>query len=261
MSTAPEVQSRPWLVVSDIDDTLTGDAAALKCLATAVEGAGRQVIFAVNSSRPADSVAATLAEEFPGNFLPASVITALGTEISVDGTVLTSWRSRFSGWPHRKVFEILNGLGHEPHDGLYQTDLKVSFAIAGELSQAAARRALKEAGIECEIISSGGDDFDVIPKGAGKEAATLFLADYFKVELSRLVVAGDSGNDLSMFLAVRNRIAVGNARRELIDALEPGSFYHARNAQAAGVHEGLVHFGVLPYSETTEQTGEWVKKP
>lgn len=261
MSILTEIQAKPWLLVSDIDDTLTGDPAALTDLAGALKGAGDHVIFAVNSSRPAVSVAETLTEDFPNNLLPAAIITALGTEISCDGTVLTSWQSRFSGWPHRKVFEILADLGHVPHDSIYQTELKVSFAVRGGRAQTIARRAISNAGINCEIIASGSDDFDVIPKGAGKAAATLFLAEHFSVEPSCLVVAGDSGNDLSMFLAAPNRIAVGNARRELIDALEPGSFYHAQKAQAAGVHEGLVHFGVLPSPETTEQTGEWTKKP
>lgn len=249
MNTFTERQAKPWLLVSDIDDTLTGDAAALTELADAMERGAKHLIFAVNSSRPAVSVAATIAEEFPANLVPAAMITALGTEISVGGTPLPLWQTRFSGWPYHRVFETLAKLGHAPHDNTYQTEHKISFAVRGERAQADARRALLEAGIECEIIASGRDDFDVIPKGAGKAAATLFLAENFGVERSRLVVAGDSGNDLSMFLAARHRIAVGNARRELIDALEPGAFYHARKAHAAGVREGLVHFGALPNSD------------
>ncbi|MBW4709040.1 HAD family hydrolase [Roseobacter sp. YSTF-M11] len=246
MSPLDAAHAHPWLLVSDIDDTLTGDPDALLALADALEQAGDALLLSVNSSRPAASVAATLAEEFPANLRPAATITALGTEISVGGAQLGSWQSQFSGWPHRRVFEILSELGHVPHDSIYQTKYKVSFAVSCEQSQANARRALSQAGIACEIIASGPDDFDVIPKGAGKAAATLFLVGHFGVDRARLVVAGDSGNDLAMFLAARHRIAVGNARRELIDALEPRSFYHARMAHAAGVHEGLMHFGALP---------------
>lgn len=249
MSARNSAHVRPWLLVSDIDDTLTGDAKALTDIADALEDAGDRLVFAVNSSRPSVSVATTLAEEFPPNLVPAAAITALGTEISIAGEMLASWQSRFDGWPHQKVFDTLAGLGHAPHGPVFQTPRKVSFAVPGERSQAEARRALSEAGIDCEIVVSGTDDFDVIPKGAGKAAATLFLAAHFGIDLSRLVVAGDSGNDLTMFQAARHRIAVGNARRELIDALEPKSFYHARKAHAAGVREGLIHFGVLPSSD------------
>lgn len=248
MNTSQTSKAPQWLVVSDIDDTLTGDAQALAELAHALKDAGDRVKFAVNSSRPAASVAATLVEEFPENLTPHAVITALGTEVSVGGNALTAWQSRFSGWPHHLVFAILAGLGHQPHDQVYQTQRKVSFAVPVE-AQPEARQALAEAGIGCEIIASGQDDFDVLPKGAGKAAASRFLASHLNVDASYLVVAGDSGNDLDMFHAAPHRIAVGNARRELIDKLTPGSFYHARRHYAAGVHEGLRHFGVLPSAE------------
>lgn len=246
MSTLSDPQAQLWLLVSDIDDTLTGDHEALVDLANALERAADRLIFAVNSSRPAVSVATTLANEFPANLVPTATITALGTEVSISESVLSAWQSRFAGWPRDRAYQLLIELGHAPHDSIFQTAQKVSFAVRGEQAQFAARRALSDANIECEIIASGVDDFDVIPKGAGKAAATEFLAAHLGIDHSKLVVAGDSGNDLTMFQAARHRIAVGNARKELIDALEPGSFYHARSAHAAGVHEGLVHLGVLP---------------
>lgn len=245
MTALQRTPAQRWLAVCDIDDTLTGDAQALQDLAHALNDAGKSVVLAVNSSRPAASVAATLAQDFPDNLVPDAVVTALGTEISVGGTAVPAWQSRFSGWPHDSVFAILAAQGHQPHDPMYQTAHKVSFAVP-KSKQADARRALSDAGIGCDVITSGHDDFDVLPRGAGKASATLFLAQYFGIDQSCLVVAGDSGNDLDMFLAAPNRIAVANARTELIDALPPGSFYHARHPFAAGVHEGFRHFGMLP---------------
>ncbi len=238
-----------WLLVSDIDDTLTGDDAALAKLADAIQRAGDGLIFAVNSSRPAVSVAETLNDVFPPGLIPDAVITALGTEISVTGKPLASWRSRFDGWPHQTVFDLLGSLGHTPHDSIFQTPRKVSFAVPQD-ARADARRALES--IDCRIIASGTDDFDVVPKDAGKDTATLALADHFNIPLTQLIVAGDSGNDLAMFRAAQNRIAVGNARSELTDALAPATFYHASRSHAAGVHEGLIHFGALPMTETND---------
>lgn len=234
-----------WLLVSDIDETLTGDAAALSALWNAVAATEDRLQLALNSSRPAVSVAETLTDEFPPDFRPAAVITALGTEIAMDGAPLASWSERFEGWPHERIFEILAGRGHRPHDPIFQTPLKVSFAVPPE-AQPAAREALTEAGIDADIISSGLDDFDVIPKGAGKGAATLHLAAEIGVSRSKVIVAGDSGNDVAMFRVVERGIVVGNARSELIAALEPGTFYQARDAYAAGVKEGLEHYGALP---------------
>lgn len=237
--------AEPWLLVSDIDDTLTGDEPALAALADAIEAARDRLVFAVNSSRPSASVATTLAEVFPRNLVPDAIITALGTEISIGGTVLSTWQERFDGWPSTQVFEILSGLGHAAHDPMFQTTRKVSFAIRGAAAQERARDALVGAGIPCQIIASGIDDFDVIPEGAGKAAATLFLADHYGIDLSQLVVAGDSGNDLAMFRVARHRIAVGNARQELIEALRDEPCIHAGADHAAGVHQGLASLGVL----------------
>ncbi len=111
--------------------------------------------------------------------------------------------------------------------------------------QDAARGALAKAGVACTIIASGRDDFDVIPVGAGKESALRFLAETLDVEQEKTVVAGDSGNDLAMFRAAGQAIAVGNARAELLSAMPAATSFHATKPHALGVLEGLIHFGVL----------------
>lgn len=234
--------SRPWCLISDIDDTLTGDDAALNRLAETLKTQRSRLWFAVNSSRPYDSVAETLAG-FPPGLVPDATITALGTEIRLDGRPLESWHARFSAWPQAQIFAILSDLGHRPHDPAFQTDLKVSFAVPQGAAQQAARVALAE--LPCQIIASGRDDFDVIPTGAGKGAAALHLADTLGNTRDDLVVAGDSGNDIAMFRICTRGIAVGNARAELMQALAPGTFIHTGARHAGGVLEGLVHFGVV----------------
>lgn len=89
------------------------------------------------------------------------------------------------------------------------------------------------------------DDFDILPPNAGKDSAALFLAETLGVPRPRLVVAGDSGNDLDLFRVGGCAIAVANARRELLTARPAGTSYHATRPHAAGVLEGLYHFGVL----------------
>jgi len=235
-----------WLLVSDIDDTLTGDDQALRFFADVIARHRRRLCFAVNSSRPSASVVRTLKDVFPPGLVPDALITALGTEISVADHPLEDWSARFRGWPSGRVFELLKALGFRPHDAEFQTSRKVSFAVPAGQAQLSAREALATAGIPCRTIASGADDFDVIPDGAGKDAATLYLAKALGFDLGNVIVAGDSGNDAAMFLAARNRIAVANARKELIGALEGFPYYLATRPHASGVLEGLVHFGALP---------------
>lgn len=234
---------RPWLLVSDIDDTLTGDAVALQTLATALLQNRERLWFAVNSSRPADSVARTLADDFPLGLRPDAVISALGTEIAQDGKPLQEWQDRRADWPQEAVFAALLGLGHRPHADEFQTPLKVSFAVPQDAQQEA-RSCLARLGLACTIIASGKDDFDVIPPGTGKGTATLFLGQTLGLTARQIVVAGDSGNDLAMFDVAGQAIAVGNARQELLSAM-PATSFHATRPHAAGVLEGLIHFGVL----------------
>lgn len=235
---------RPWLLVSDIDDTLTGSPDAMERLGAALGRERKRIWFAVNSSRPAASVARTLREDFPRTLRPEAVITALGTEIALDGAPVAAWAARFADWPRGQIFDCLAALGHRPHDPEFQSAAKVSFAVPAA-AQAKATQALADAGLPCRIIASGRDDFDVVPETAGKDAAALFLARTLGVPQSRLIVAGDSGNDLAMFRIAGHAIAVANARRELLAEMPVDTSYHATRPHAAGVLEGLLRIGAL----------------
>ncbi|WP_172294213.1 HAD-IIB family hydrolase [Pseudoruegeria sp. HB172150] len=243
MAAAGDIGTRRWLLVSDIDDTLTGDDAAMGVLGEALLAGRDRLWFAVNSSRPLASVSATLTDVFPASLVPDAVITALGTEVAMGGGPLPGWQDRFAGWPQTEIYSRIAALGHAPHAAIYNTAFKVSFAVPQE-AQAEVRAALE--GLPCRIIASGTDDFDVIPPNAGKGAAALHLAEVLGVAEENLLVAGDSGNDLAMFGVSKAGIAVGNARAELVEALPAGSFYHAKAPHAGGVLEGLRHYGVLP---------------
>lgn len=239
ISTAPR---NPWLLVSDIDYTLTGDEEALAELLGLIEESPG-VRLAVNSSRPRASVERTLAS-FPVPFEPAGMITAMGTEVAA-GAPLGGWQERFAGWDRSVVDEIMAGLGAVAHDDEFQTRYKASYAVEGAAKQEAARQAIAASGQDCRVVISGASDMDVLPPGAGKGEATLFLARELGIDVGeRLVVAGDSGNDVAMFEVSPRGILVGNAGAELREAVRPGRAYQARAPHAAGILEGLRHWGV-----------------
>jgi sucrose-6F-phosphate phosphohydrolase len=231
-----------WLLVSDVDDTLIGDDEAL---ATFLDLARRSdhLTVAVNSSRPHDSVMATL-RNLPDGFMPKAVITALGTEVFVDGELLESWHSRFHGFDRRPIDEAMQKLGLQPHADEMQTPLKASFSVPRGVPSDLALEALEKLPVALRtIVSHGGVDLDVIPREAGKGVATLHLAERLGVPMRQLVVAGDSANDVLMFNAVEKAIAVGNAREELLRVADPVKTYFAKGCCAAGIIEGLRHYG------------------
>jgi sucrose-6F-phosphate phosphohydrolase len=235
----------PWLLVSDIDDTLTGNREDLARLWQRLKAASGRIRLALNSSRPAASVDRTLAEYFPDDFVPDAVITGLGTEIRLGRSHLESWCGQFVDWPDKDVRKLVEGMGHTAHDDIFQTEGKVSFAVPGQEAARDVLDRLRREGIDFKSIFSGTSDLDILAPGAGKDAAMRHLAQHLGLPLERTVAAGDSGNDLALFEAAGRAIAVGNAREELLAAMPRPKSYHATAPHAAGVLEGLVEFGLL----------------
>lgn len=236
----------PWLVVSDIDDTLTGDRDSLASLVEAIESERENVLLVLNSSRPAASVDETLRDYFPQGFKPAGIVTGLGTEIRLDGELVDEWSARLADWPRQQVVDVVERFGFAAHAPEFQTPGKASFAVPDRASVDSLLAAIEERGLPLVAIYSGTSDLDLIAPGAGKDEALRFLARHFGIAPGRAVAAGDSGNDLAMFHAADHAIAVGNARVELIDAAPKDKTYFAEAYHAAGVLEGLRALGVLP---------------
>jgi hydroxymethylpyrimidine pyrophosphatase-like HAD family hydrolase len=95
---------------------------------------------------------------------------------------------------------------------------------------------------------------DLLPADSAKDTAVRHLAELADTPVERVAYAGDSGNDLAAFLGGFAGIVVGNAPQDLKDRLraardqagEPLRLHFAEARFAAGVLEGLQHFGVVP---------------
>lgn len=246
-------QLGPFLLVSDIDDTLTGDRAALVSLCQVLSCHRSRIKVALNSSRPAASVDETLASYFPSKFKPDAVITGLGTEIRIKGEYLKTWSQQFETWPDAEIRQIVTGLGYAAHELAFQTSGKASFAVPGPDHAKKVLHHLKKAGFAFKHIFSGASDLDILAPEAGKDAALRHLTGCLRIAPEHTIAAGDSGNDLALFQAAGQAIAVGNARPELLAAMPSAKTYHATACHAGGVLEGLRALKVLPDSGTTTQ--------
>lgn len=235
-----------WLIVSDIDDTLTGDREALSRLWAALQPLRGAVRLALNSSRPAASVDETIRSDFPSGFSPDAIITGLGTEIRIGNAFLPDWSSRFETWPRQEIVNLVSRFGHQPHRDEFQTRGKASFSVPDAEAVDMLLAALSARGLPVQALYTGESDLDLLAPDAGKDKAMMFVARHFGVPNGRIIAVGDSGNDLAMFEAADRAIAVGNARRELRQRAPRYKTYFARAAHAAGVQEGLQAFGVLP---------------
>ncbi len=228
-----------WLLVSDVDGTLTGSDEGVAALA----GIGIQVSLVLNGSRPRESVLRTL-ELLPLTLRVDGLISAMGTEICLAGADQPEWIDHFRDWDRGPVDEFMEKAGVVPHLPEMQSRYKASFAVPAE-RWPYFRRKILDLSPRSQVVTSGNSDFDVIPSAAGKDNATRWVARKLGFDSSRVIVAGDSANDLAMFNAVRMAIAVGNARPELIERADPNRTYFAREESAFGVIEGLKHWGAI----------------
>jgi sucrose-6F-phosphate phosphohydrolase len=249
-----------WILASDIDNTLTGDREALDELRTAVaaqRARGEMQLFLSTGRRLDQVIPGFAAEGLPQG---DAVISQVGTEIYLPPFTestdpLEAWDQRlkaeFSREEALSFLQDIEGLEMQPEK--YNTALKVSCYLDDAPDPDAAARQIKQRVLDSgkgdayQVVWSSGRDLDIIPGRAGKGKAIQFLLDYLELAPEQVIVAGDSGNDRSMFDAYAYGVVVGNAKPELKQLQEElGSdtaVYFAERSYAAGVLEGLRHYG------------------
>lgn len=103
------------------------------------------------------------------------------------------------------------------------------------------------AALGCELLRSAGRYLDVLPRGVSKGSTLLGLARALGWDPARILVAGDTLNDLSMYETGLKGVVVGEAEPALIEAVKGRTQVHvAREPGAGGILEGLSHHGFLP---------------
>jgi HAD superfamily hydrolase (TIGR01484 family) len=98
-----------------------------------------------------------------------------------------------------------------------------------------------------DVLISADRFFDVLPRGIAKGPTLLRLAAHLGLEPARVLVAGDTLNDLSLFETGLAGVAVGNSETALKQRLQGrDNVYHSAGAGAAGILEAIDHLKLLP---------------
>jgi hydroxymethylpyrimidine pyrophosphatase-like HAD family hydrolase len=102
-------------------------------------------------------------------------------------------------------------------------------------------------GVEVDILISHGCFVDILPRGVSKGPSLLRLIEYLKFPRARVLVAGDTLNDLSMFQTGLHGAVVGGAEPALLEATcELPLAYHCRTAGAGGILEAMRAHALFP---------------
>ncbi len=229
------------LLISDLDNTLLGDEAALDEFLAWHARASDRCRLAYSSGRFIESIRQSIrATRLPE---PDALIGGVGTEVfeCAQQRQIATWPPASNRWNPVVVKRVCAAIGElTPQPDEFISFHKISY-FGWDLDDdflTTLRRQLSEAGQDVDVVYSSSRDLDVLPAGVDKGAAAAFLARHWNIPPQRVIVAGDSGNDAAMFRAGFRGIVVANALPELL-ALDGPHVYHARREFAAGVVEGL----------------------
>lgn len=236
------------LFSTDIDGTIFDGPVTAEIFASfwkSLEALPEPPKLAYNSGRSLEDVQGLLGETTLPQ--PDFIIGGVGTEIydHRNSRLLTEWHDVLSGaWSFEKIDSILRSevpdIEAQPDE--CQNPFKCSWFWHNKSDQDIdrLRQLITGAGLEAQIVYSSGRDLDLLPHAANKGNALKWLAESQDVPLNRVAVAGDSGNDSSMFLVEGvYGVVVSNAEQSLIEAVAGQNAHLSSQPCARGVVEGL----------------------
>lgn len=226
-----------FLLVTDLDGTLLGDDEALQAFRNRLRKSSVRMRLVYASGRLVDDVQTLVLKRHL--CAPDAVIGGVGTQISCSDGVPAAWcRPPSTSWNATLVRTLLSDLALQPEP--FQSEFKVSYylndALPDVLDELSTRLTL--AGLEADLIYSSHRDLDVVPHGISKGSAASFLARRWRIPAQRVIVCGDSGNDLSLFQYGFRGVIVSNCRPELRE-LKGDNIFFASERHAAGVMQGM----------------------
>ena len=237
----------PFVLATDLDGTLlAGTDEERRALANALRGrAGdAQIIFV--TGRGIETI--TPLFEDPLVPKPDYVIADVGATV-----VQAPWVSPVqplqndiaARWPGEKaVLERLSGVHGLVRQSVPQERRCSFYADDFERVREELERAAADLG--CELLYSANRYIDFLPLGTSKGTTLLALLDALGSPRERVMVAGDTLNDLSLFLTGLRGVVVGGAEPELVRrARRLDSVHCAAGMGAGGILEGLEHHGFV----------------
>jgi hydroxymethylpyrimidine pyrophosphatase-like HAD family hydrolase len=256
----------PWILATDLDGTfLGGTAAERRRFYRYLCGLGERFTLIFVTGRELENTLPLLADAALGEPevpRPRYIVSDIGT-IIVDGHTLEpiapiqAWVAAAWGDANDRVEALLaDEPGIIPQCVGARYRVSYFFDPARLLPRTLAK--IEAAGFDW--LLSDGRFLDVLPRGVSKGPALLRLLDRCGLAGQRVVVAGDTLNDLSLFETGLPGIAVGNAEDALVAAVRPmGHVHRSPLPGVLGIWDGLHAHGLCgpapPLRETNVLAG------
>lgn len=106
---------------------------------------------------------------------------------------------------------------------------------------------------QCDVLHSNEIYLDILPKGTNKGSTLEALAEHLGVPKERVIVAGDTLNDLSMYQYGFKGVVLSNSELPLKEATKKmENAYLSRAPGTRGILEALHHFGIAEHHKQYE---------
>jgi sucrose-6F-phosphate phosphohydrolase len=250
------------LFSSDLDGTLLGNPEATQRFKSVWQklAATARPLLVYNSGRLVDDTQRFVSSgQLPA---PDYAICGVGTQIfdQKAGCLLEDFNQLLDeGWDLEKVEATVAGFpGIRRQPDEFQHRYKSSWFLENANAEQLKgfERQLAATGLTVNVVYSSHRDLDILPRNGTKGTALKWLCEKLAIPLEAVLVAGDTGNDSSMFRLPGVRgVIVDNAQPELFEATVDIPIYTARQILADGVLDGLRHFGVIAELPSAKQTG------
>jgi sucrose-phosphate synthase len=234
------------LLVTDLDNTLFGDAQALARFVHWRKARQNQVALGMATGRTLESALKLLREH--NVEVPDVLLTSVGTEIRYGEHLLPD-----SGWENHVRYwwrpEQLRGLldAHpqlKPQPRAHQSQYKISYLTdpRSPLALGKLYGMLHQHRLRAHLVHSHGRFLDVLPVRASKGRAIRYLAYKWGLKAGQILVAGDSGNDLDMLSGDTLGVVVGGYGKELKALSGTQNVYFSSKTYADGILDGIEYY-------------------
>ncbi|MAC78815.1 MAG: alpha,alpha-trehalose-phosphate synthase [Rhodobacteraceae bacterium] len=243
-SARPSISDRRFTLATDLDGTfLGGTIEAREALYGWIEANRFTVGLIFVTGRDPEFIMQMCREQ--GLPWPEYVVGDVGTTIAhvtdqgriepipaLEEDIASRWND--AGDAVREVLDGHPGLSLQPTDFRY----RVSYDLDPRAFDDAAKQKVEALGLDWLI--SDNKYFDVLPRGVSKGPSIRRLVEHLEIPEDRVLVAGDTLNDLSMLECGLPAVAVGNSEEALIARVGDLDHVHkARAHGAAGILEAI----------------------
>lgn len=251
MNTSVKQRTPGLILATDLDGTFLGGSEAQRQALYRDLERRDDVLLIFVTGRDVDFLRKLVQQ--PGMPHPDLIIGDVGTSVWDTATwepIEALERDIRARWDDANA-RVLDLLADEPGLTLQPTPFRhrVSYYYDPQQLRQETLRKVEDAGFDW--LLSADTFFDVLPRGVQKGPTLLRLIERLELAAERVLVAGDTLNDLSLFETGLKGVAVGNSERKLLEAIEGFDWVHrARGEGAAGIAEAIRRFGLHDEEDT-----------